>query len=64
MRAWSKLTETCEDTYYSKNTSKVAQRALRVSNQDSNEGERQNDAPPLLWEPMRNEVVFVVFQES
>jgi hypothetical protein len=43
MRARSKLTESGEVSFYSQSTSKVAQRALRESNEDSN-GERENDA--------------------
>jgi hypothetical protein len=43
MRARSKLTETCNVCFYSHSTLEVAQRALRVSREDSN-GERENDA--------------------
>jgi hypothetical protein len=44
MRARSKLTEIGEITYYNQSTEKVVQRGLRKSTQDSNEGERENDA--------------------
>jgi hypothetical protein len=43
MRAHSKLTELGDVSFYSYNTSEVAQRALRESSEDSN-GERENDA--------------------
>jgi hypothetical protein len=43
MCARSKLTESGDVSFYSHNTSDVAQRALRESNEDSN-GERENDA--------------------
>jgi hypothetical protein len=41
MRARSKLTESGDASFYSQSTSKVAQRALRKSSEDSN-GEREN----------------------
>jgi hypothetical protein len=44
MRAWSKLTEIGETTYYNQSTEEVAQRGLRESSQGSNEDERENDA--------------------
>jgi hypothetical protein len=43
MRAHSKLTKSGDVSFYSQSTSKVAQRALRESSEDSN-GERENDA--------------------
>jgi hypothetical protein len=43
MRARSKLTESGDVSFYSQSTSKVAQRTLRESSEDSN-GERENDA--------------------
>jgi hypothetical protein len=43
MRAHSKLTGSCNVSFYSQNISKVAQGALRESSEDSN-GERENDA--------------------
>jgi hypothetical protein len=43
MRVHSKLTELGDVSFYSQNTSKVIQRALRESSEDSN-GERENDA--------------------
>jgi hypothetical protein len=43
MRAHSKLTESIDVSFYSQNTSEVAQRALRESSEDSN-SERENDA--------------------
>jgi hypothetical protein len=43
MCAPSKLTESGDVSFYSQNTAKVAQRALRESSEDSN-GERENDA--------------------
>jgi hypothetical protein len=43
MRAHSKLTESCDVSFYSQSTTEVAQRALRESSEDSN-GERVNDA--------------------
>jgi hypothetical protein len=43
MCARSKLTESGNVSFYIHNTSKVAQRILRKSNNDSN-GERENDA--------------------
>ncbi len=42
MHARSKLTESCDVSFYSQSTSEVAQRALRESSEDSN-GERKND---------------------
>jgi hypothetical protein len=42
MRAWSKMTESDNVSFYSQSTSEVAQRAMRESNEDSN-GEREND---------------------
>jgi hypothetical protein len=42
MCARSKLTESGDASFYSQSTSKVAQRALRKSSEDSN-GEREND---------------------
>jgi hypothetical protein len=43
MCARSKLTESGDVSFYSQSTSEVAQRALRESSQDSNEGDREND---------------------
>jgi hypothetical protein len=43
MCACSKLTESGDISFYSQSISKVAQRALRESSEDSN-GERKNDA--------------------
>jgi hypothetical protein len=43
MRARSKLTESDDVSFYNQSTTKVAQRALRESSEDSN-GERENDA--------------------
>jgi hypothetical protein len=43
MRAHSKLIESCDVSFYSHSTSKVSQRVLRESSEDSN-GERENDA--------------------
>jgi hypothetical protein len=43
MRARSKPTESGDVSFYSQSTSEVAQRALRESNEDSND-ERENDA--------------------
>jgi hypothetical protein len=43
MRAHSKLTKSGDVSFHSQSTSKVAQRALRESSEDSN-GERENDA--------------------
>jgi hypothetical protein len=43
MRAWSKLTEIGEITYYNQSSEEVVQRGLRESNQGSNEDEREND---------------------
>jgi hypothetical protein len=43
MRARSKLTESGDVSFYSQSTSKVAQRALGESSEDSND-ERENDA--------------------
>jgi hypothetical protein len=43
MHAHSKLTESCDVSFYSQSTSEVAQRALRESSEYSN-GERENDA--------------------
>jgi hypothetical protein len=43
MRAHSKLTESDDVSFYSHNTSEVAQRVLRESSEDSN-GERENNA--------------------
>jgi hypothetical protein len=43
MHACSKLTESGDVRFYSQNTSEVAQRALRESNENSN-GEKENDA--------------------
>jgi hypothetical protein len=42
MHAHSKLTESGGVSFYSQNTSKVAQRVLRESSKDSN-GEKEND---------------------
>jgi hypothetical protein len=42
MCAHSNLTESGDVSFYSQSTSKVAQRALRESSEDSN-GEREND---------------------
>jgi hypothetical protein len=42
MHARSKMTESGDVSFYSHNTSEVAQRALRESREDSN-GEREND---------------------
>jgi hypothetical protein len=39
----SKLTESCDVSFYSQSTVDVAQRALRESSKDLN-GERENDA--------------------
>jgi hypothetical protein len=41
-RARSKMTESGDVSFYSQSTSKVAQRALRESSEDSND-EREND---------------------
>jgi hypothetical protein len=43
MCACCKLTESGDVSFYSQSTSKVTQRALRESSEDSN-GERKNDA--------------------
>jgi hypothetical protein len=43
MCARSKVIESGDVSFYSQSTSKVAQRALRESNEDSNEGVREND---------------------
>jgi hypothetical protein len=43
MSARSKVIESGDVSFYSQSTSKVAQRALRESNEDSNEGVREND---------------------
>jgi hypothetical protein len=44
MCAQFKLTESCDISFYSQSTLKVAQRALRESNQYSNGGDTENDA--------------------
>jgi hypothetical protein len=44
MCARSKLTEIDDVTFFNPVTEEVAQRALRESNHDSNEGDRENDA--------------------
>jgi hypothetical protein len=43
IRAYSKLTASGDVSFYSQSTTKVAQRALRESSEDSN-SERENDA--------------------
>jgi hypothetical protein len=43
MCAQSKLIESGDVSFYSQSTLEVAQRALRESRQDSNEGDREND---------------------
>jgi hypothetical protein len=42
-RAWFKLIESSDVTFFSPSTEEVAERPLRESNQDSNEGDREND---------------------
>jgi hypothetical protein len=63
MRAHSKLTEYIDVSFYSQNTSEVAQRALRESSEDSN-SEREMMPSPRPCKQRSNEALFVVFPVS
>jgi hypothetical protein len=60
MCARSKLTESGNVYFYSQSTSKMAQRALRESSEDSN-GEREMMPSPRLCRPRSNKAIFMVF---
>jgi hypothetical protein len=64
MHAHSKLTESSDVSFYSQSTSEVTQKALRGSSQDSNEGDKENDALTNALGNRSNEVVFVVISVS